>query len=198
MNILIDVVPDTVEINGEEYEINTDFRISILFELMMSDSSILDRERILLALQLYYPKIPDVEDFKEAVEKILWFYKGGKEDKESTARNKGENTEKKQKDIYSFEYDDEYFFSAFLGQYGIDLQDVEHLHWWKFKAMFAGLKEDTQLSKIMSFRAVTISNDMSDSEKKYYREMKRVYALPDNRSTEEKEADFFNTFGSLF
>ena len=35
MNILIDELPESVEIEGVEYEINTDFRISILFELLM-------------------------------------------------------------------------------------------------------------------------------------------------------------------
>ncbi|WP_242840658.1 Gp15 family bacteriophage protein [Clostridium hydrogeniformans] len=35
-----------------------------------------------------------------------------------------------------------------LDQYGADLQNVEYLHWWKFKA----LKEDNEIFKIMGYR----------------------------------------------
>ena len=100
--------------------------------------------------------------------------------------------------IYSFEHDAEYIYAAFLDQYGIDLQDIEHLHWWKFRALFKGLKEDTLISKIMGYRSIEITNNMSDSEKKYYRKMKQIYALPDNRTQEEKERAFTNAIASIF
>ncbi len=45
MNILVDLVPTTVSIDNEEYEINSDFRISILFSLLMYDSSIDDKDK---------------------------------------------------------------------------------------------------------------------------------------------------------
>ena len=42
MNILIDDIacPDQAEVNGSRYEIRTNFRTSILFELMMQDDSL--------------------------------------------------------------------------------------------------------------------------------------------------------------
>ena len=54
MNLLIDLLPTTVDIEGIEYEINSDFRTSILFELLMQDVEIEDEEKIIQALQLYY------------------------------------------------------------------------------------------------------------------------------------------------
>lgn len=195
MNILIDLVPDTVEIDGIEYKINTCFRISMMFELLMQDDSIPEDEKLMLALELYYDNIP--ENLSEAVEKLLWFYKCGKEDDIGNSKNAENNNSKKADNIYSFEYDDDYIYSAFLDQYGIDLQDIEHLHWWKFKAMFKSLKDDNLISKIMSYRSVKISNDMSDNDKKYYREMKEIYALPDNRTQQEKESDFDDTLSSV-
>jgi len=50
----------------------------------------------------------------------------------------------------------------------------------------------------MGYRSIEITNDMSDSEKKYYRKMKQIYALPDNRTQEEKERDFINAIASIF
>ena len=194
MNILIDLLPESVEIDREHYEINTDFRIGILFELLMQDRAILDDEKIQIALGLYYPDTP--HDAVQAVKAMLWFYSCGKEKRdpdEAEAVGGGRIDV-----IYSFEYDAEYIYAAFLDQYEIDLQDIEHLHWWKFRAMFKSLKEDNLMSKIMGYRAMTINKDMSDSEKKYYRKMKKIYALPDNRTQEEKERDFNSTISGMF
>lgn len=191
MNILIDLLPTEVEVDGVIYPINTDFRVAMMFEMLMQDNNILDAEKGYMALDLFYETIPP--NLPLAVERIQWFYKCGKEDyegKRSINTNKAQN-------IYSFEHDDDYIYAAFLSQYGIDLQDIEELHWWKFKAMFKSLKEDNKISKIMGYRSIKIDNDMSDEDKKYYREMKQIYALPDNRSEEEKEKDFHDTLSSL-
>lgn len=196
MNILIDLVPTTVLIDNMEYEINSNFRESILFELLMQDNTILEEEKSIMALNLYYNKIP--HDINEAVRQMLWFYKCGKLEEDSHSEgNKGINNNGKVKQIYSYEHDADYIYTAFLTQYGIDLQDIDYLHWWKFKAMFKSLKEDNQLSKIMGYRSMKIDSNMSKEEKKYYREMKKLYALPDNRTEEEKEADFHNSLASI-
>ena len=191
MSILIDLLPNQVEVEGHRYSIKTDFRIGILFEELMQDKSLLDREKAFMALDLYYESIPP--NLVLAVEKIQWFYRCGKQEVES----KGSGGNNKVDNIYSFEHDDDYIYAAFLTQYGIDLQDAEDLHWWKFRAMFKSLKEDNKMSKIMGYRSIKISNDMSDEDKKHYKEMKKVYSLPDLRSEEEKEIDFHNTFSSM-
>lgn len=191
MNILIDLVPDTVLVDNVKYKINSDFRIGILFEMLMQDSGLSDDEKGRIALELYYPEIP--HDLGHAVNKMLWFYRCGRDLEIEKGTGEGESA----KAIYSFEHDAEYIYSAFLSQYNIDLQDIDYLHWWKFKAMFKGLKEDNQISKIMGFRAMKIDKDMTDGEKKYYREMKKIYALPDERTEEEKERDFENAIYSL-
>lgn len=190
--MLIDLLPSTIEIEGVEYDISSNFRDSILFEILMQDSKISDQDKLMLGLQYYYrDNIP--KNINIAVEKMLWFYKCGKEEVEAKGTGSGENAGQ----IYSYEHDDDYIYSAFLDQYGVDLQDIEDLHWWKFKAMFKSLKEDNKISKIMGYRSMKIDNDMSDNEKKFYKEMKQIYSLPDLRTEEEKELDFHNTFSSI-
>ena len=53
-------------------------------------------------------------------------------------------------------YDDDYIYSAFLSQYNIDLQDIKHLHWWKFKAMFKSLNEDNRKYFSIDFKPRSI------------------------------------------
>ncbi|WP_195430892.1 bacteriophage Gp15 family protein [Clostridium sp. D46t1_190503_E9] len=181
MNILIDLLPNKIEINNEEYEINSDFRTSILFELLMQDNSIGEEDKIYMALQLYYPVIPN--DIKEAIDKMLWFYRCGKETTSSKGNGKGKSVTQ----IYSFEHDDDYIYAAFMDQYGVDLQDIEYLHWWKFKAMFKSLKEDNEIVKIMGYRSMDLSKIKDKEEKAYYKKMQDLYKLPDNISNSEKE-----------
>lgn len=180
MNILVDLLSTKIEINNVEYEINTDFRTSILFELLMQDDSIGEKERILMALQLYYPIIPN--DINLAIEKMLWFYRCGKDIKKSKGNSKGKSVTQ----IYSFEHDDDYIYAAFKDQYNIDLQDIEYLHWWKFKAMFNSLKEDVKIVKIMEYRSIDLSKIKDKEQKAYYKRMKDLYEIPISKDEDRK------------
>lgn len=171
-NILLDILPETVDIDGIEYRINSDFRISILFELLMQDDELGKRQKLVQGLQLYYPEIP--HNVTMAVDKMIWFYRCGKE----TGNGGHGSGSGRAKQIYSFEHDDDYIYAAFLEQYGIDLQDVEELHWWKFRALFRGLSEDTEFVKIMGYRSVKITSKMSKEQREFYKKMQSIHALP--------------------
>lgn len=171
-NILLDILPETVDIDGIEYRINSDFRISILFELLMQDDELGKHQKLVQGLQLYYPEIP--HNVTMAVDKMIWFYRCGKE----TGNGGHGSGSGRAKQIYSFEYDDDYIYAAFLEQYGIDLQDIEELHWWKFRALFRGLSEDTEFVKIMGYRSVKITSEMSKEQREFYKKMQSIHALP--------------------
>lgn len=183
-NILLDQLPRYSK-NG--LRIRTDFRESIKFELLMQDNKINQKEKIMLALKLYYYDISKITDIKKAVDDMLWFYRCGKNDKEEKCE---EYAEEKVKQIYSYEFDDEYIYSAFMEQYKIDLNSIKYLHWWKFKALFNSLNEKTQFVKIMGYRAMNLSKIKDKEMKSNYKKMQKLYALPDMRTEEEKEADF--------
>lgn len=174
-------------------KIRTDFRETIKFELLMQDKTINDNDKIKIALNLYYYKPYEIEDIKKAIDDILWFYKGGKKDKKIIVDNENNNYNK-QKQIYSYEFDAEYIYSAFMEQYKIDLNSIKYLHWWKFKALFLSLNEEVLFSKIMKYRAMNINTIKDKDMKKFYKKMKKIYALPDMRTEEEKENDFAEAF----
>jgi len=179
MNILIDLLPTTVNIEGEDYKINSDFRTSILFELLMQDNSITEEDKIIQALELYYPILPT--DLNKAIEGILWFYRCEKDEVDNKNKGTGKST-----NVYSYDYDDDYIYSAFLDQYNIDLQDVEYLHWWKFKAMFKGLKEDNEIVKIMGYRAMDVNKIKDKEQKAHYKKMQDLHKIPINKDEKGK------------
>jgi hypothetical protein len=175
MSILVDIIPNTVNIDGIDYKINSNFRTSILFELLMQDKTIKEADMIPIALNLYYDIVP--ENIKEAIEKMLWFYRCGKDIEEQKETKSSKSIEQ----IYSFEYDDDYIFTAFLSQYGIDLQEIEFLHWWKFKAMFSSLNDTNKIVKIMEYRSTDLTKIKDKEQKEFYRNMKDLYKLPMNK-----------------
>ena len=188
-NLILNKLP---QYTPSRLKIRTDFRESIKFELLMQDSKLNEEEKVKLALNLYY-NLNDITDVKKAVEDIIWFYKGGKNEKENVDKEV-KKSNSKEKQIYSYEFDAEYIYSAFMEQYNIDLNSISYLHWWKFKALFNSLNENVLFSKIMGYRAMNIGQIKDKKMKKHYKKMQKLYALPDMRSEEEKENDFAEAF----
>lgn len=188
MNILIDDIecPDQTVVNGERYEIRTNFRTSILFELMMQDDSLDARTRVWKGLNLYFPVIPG--DLSAAVDAALWFYRCGREE---TALQKRMAERKGKKQIYSFDYDAGRIYAAFLLAYNIDLQDIEYMHWWRFRFLFDSLPKDCEFMRAMEYRSVEIDK-IPEGQKEWYRKMKRMYALPLSKEDDDRQAAIEN------
>lgn len=186
MNILLDKVSDEVEIKGQKYKINSDFRVGIAFENLLQDHQMNDGEKIIKAVQLYYDEIP--EDIEEAVEQILKFFQCGQNEK----KQKGSNAVP----VYSYEYDQYMIYTAFLFYYHIDLNEIEYLHWWKFKQLFMNLPNESEMKKAMMYRSMKLSNVTNKEQRKYYAQMKQLYHLPDKRNKEEKVKSFANILAS--
>ncbi|MCI8420451.1 MAG: hypothetical protein HFF79_08130 [Oscillospiraceae bacterium] len=182
-NILIDRLPEQVKIAQRDYQIRTDFRIFILFEMLWQDERIEVREKVKRSLSLCYPEIPFY--YSEAADALVWFYSCGKE--KNSKQKKGSGSFKQKERIYSFEHDADYIYAAFMSQYGIDLQDIEYLHWWKFRALFHSLTRENEFVKIMEYRSVEITADMPKEQQDFYRKMKKMYALPIPKDEEDKQ-----------
>lgn len=187
-NLLLDRLP---QYTNSGLKLRTDFRESIKFELLMQDTKLDEQTKVMQALKLYYYDVSKIENLKEAVEDILWFYSCGKKEQKVDEKK---SEEKNNKQIYSYEFDDEYIYSAFMEQYKIDLNSIKYLHWWKFKALLNSLNENTQFVKIMGYRSIDLSKIKDKDMKANYKKLKKQYDLPDMRTTEQKEADFGKAF----
>lgn len=183
MNILVDTLPETVIVDNREYRIRTNFRIFILFELLWQDDSLELREKLKRSFGLCFSdEIP--RNYEAAANALMWFYKCGKEDspqKKAVAARRGKTR------IYSFDYDDDYIYAAFMSQYGINLQRIKYLHWWEFRAMFNSLTNSNEFVKIMEYRGVDLTEDMPAGQKAFYRKMKLIHGLPLPKDEEEKQ-----------
>lgn len=190
-------LPKYVKVSDSQIELNTDYRAWIEYEQLMLDEdmdSVEQIEKIVRTCVKDEIFIETIEELEELFEGLLWFYSLGK------IKNDNKKVEKEDEDkesdfnqgakmVYSFEHDWSYIYSAFVECYNINLFK-EDLHWWEFKSLFESLNEKCKFSKILSYRSMKISSKMSKEEKKFYRQMKKIYALPDERTAEEKETSF--------
>lgn len=86
--------------------------------------------------------------------------------------------------IIDFKLDADYIYSSFLQAYGINLLQSS-MHWFEFMALFKSLPEETIMRKIIEYRQY----DGKDEE---LLRLKRVWALPEKLTEEEKAAgDYF-------
>ena len=174
-------LPTTVTVGGGAFPIRSDFRAGIAFEQTVTDDTIPDGTRVVLALDCWYPDGWPKCDMHDLIAATMDFYRCGKPEPKGTGRR-----------LYDFSHDYDMIYSAFLAAYGIDLFDVEYLHWWRFRAMLSDLPEGSQFVRAVGYRGAKPVKGMSDEQKKHLREMKRLYALP--RKDEAKgfpsEADF--------
>jgi putative phage gp15 protein len=183
LNLILDGLPETVDIAGNKVEIETSFRTGIIFEEMLSDPELSDEDKLLTMLELYYPGIVfDETTIREAIEKIFWFYRCGSEPRQTAGGDEGGET------VFSYEYDADYIYAGFMSAYRIDLAK-ETLHWWQFRALFRSLPEDTQMMKIIGYRSMKISPKLSKEQKEHYKRMKRMYALPGRYEQTKAESD---------
>lgn len=191
-------LPVSVDIGSKIYKIDADFRTMIEIEKIIFDRHVTENQEIFAkemmqysdisyedacmnaryyeALALFYQEdIP--KDLEGAMEKLLWFYGCGKDEKKGKAPKK---------QILSFECDFDYINAGFMQDYKIDLFDIDFLHWWKFMSLFSALHDDCKICEIMGWRGAEMKG-MDKDQKKRVREMQRLYALPEDITEKEKE-----------
>lgn len=186
MNILTDALPQSVKIGDKEYRIKTDYRDWIKFyQTAFSGNS--DGAQLAKIICSIYIDVP--RNLSGALKAMLDFY---------TIEKKGAGTDdaSNRLKVFDFDCDSWLIYAAFLQQYRIDLTEVK-MHWWTFKTLLDNLSEDTLFVKVMQFRCKDISKIKDKEMRQYYLQMKRRYALPDNRTEKEKENAFANDLAEM-
>ncbi len=166
--------PTVFESKGKKYPIHTDFREWIRFESLLTNSDVPENLKTVIALRMIFAdNVP--EDILPAAKFIFWFYRGGRERR--IMKNNDGSAVLESRRVYDFEYDSEYVFAAFLGQYGINLAHTDYMHWWEFRALFRGLRE-CRMTDIMGYRGAEISDDLPESRREFLLDMQELYELP--------------------
>lgn len=173
-------LPKSVEVDGEEYLIDTDFRMGVAIEI---DSLSENPDVIGLLEAFYLGNIPN--DPRKAVDCMLRFYSSHNEE---THKQKEKGAEKAR--WYDFTQDVDALTASFLDAYGIDLSTA-CIHWWTFRRLMLNLPPETPFMQRVRYRTADIKK-LGKEEKKLYKKMRALYAIKDSQkattTVEEREA----------
>lgn len=162
-------LPDSLIVGGHPYTVLTDFRIWLrLNEMVQDDFELMDTSFI------FADEIP-TESWIEPMFEFL------------ASPNATPKQSRSNKKLYDFLQDGDYIFGSFMQAYGIDLTE-SHMHWHKFKALFASLPDETKMARIIGYRSYEHSNKSADDA---MRELRDAWELPREEITEEEYAEFF-------
>lgn len=167
-NVMLDRLP--TEYKG--YPINSDFRIGIQMFQALTDLELSDMEQVYKACELLFDTegVEEYPDILTMQEGIQWFLSGWYTD------NPIKSKEKQKKDM-DYDVDQWRIFSAFLTQFGINLNTVD-MHFWVFMGLLSAL-EECAFTRIVDIRTKKIDPKWKPSEKEELRKVKERYALVD-------------------
>lgn len=169
-NILTQTLPTKIQTENGIFEPATDFRASVEFEIMVENGE----QDIFTLLRPYYPNGFPKDHEAQAAEAALWFYMCGDEIKKDEFK-----TAKRTKRAYSFAKDAETIYSDFSRYYNIDLTSAP-LHWWKFRALLAGLPTDSAFKERIYYRTCDLKG-LSKKEQKRIAEIRKEIAIEEKK-----------------
>ena len=192
MNLLTEKLPDSISVCGENFAVNTDFRVWIKVENIFAEKRQLTPDMLLQLFSLVLAEKVLPKSFGDTLSAILTFYACNKTSSKKASGSNASNVR-----VVSFTEDAGLIYAAFLAQYGIDLTATS-LHWWKFRALFDGLTDKHKICEIMGYRAMDLSKIKNREQRAHYRKLKEMYKLPDTRSIEEIERDNIRNLEKFF
>lgn len=183
MNILYENLPGSVLIRGKRYEIETDFREWIRFCELTEDDSVPVWIKCALMME-WYQEVP--KDLEVAIYALGDFLSA--KDMYPDRGNEGSGSNKP---AFDFDEDAGCIYAAFVECYGIDLQKIPYMHWWKFLSLFHGLPEDTEIKQRMMYRTIDPAEIKDKEERKRVKMIQRKIALHKKKMSDYDIGDVF-------
>ena len=179
-------LPDSLEVGGMAYPIETDYRNILIFLSACADPDLTAAQKLeILLRRLYrngYSRIPQ-EYIEEAVLQAKWFVDCGREDDDKRPAKK----------MMDWEQDEAILFPAINKVAGAETRSAPYIHWWTFAGYFMEIEEGT-FSTVLGIRQKKAKGKRLEKwEEEFYRNNKKLCDLK-NRYTEEeqKEIDYWN------
>lgn len=176
--------PESVNINGMEYPINTDYKVWIEVSALLEDLDLTDKSENIISVfervvKLVFNTTNIPEDINDVLSAIMKFQSGYPSEPSDAESNDSQDTSNER--TVSFKHDINYIIVAIRNQSGIDLsyRRTAPFHWWEFLLEFKSLEERHFISRLISIR----SYDGDDKERL---KLKEKFKLPVKLTAEEK------------
>lgn len=173
-------LPTSLEVNGTEYAIESDFRRVLDIMEVFSDPALSESEKAMLMLEGLYTDFRSMpySDYQEAAAKASWFIDG----------DMGGNHEPNAPKLVDWSKDFRYIVAPVNRIMGQDVRGMAYCHWWTFLAAWQEIGGDCTFAQIVNIRSKKArGKKLDDSEKEFYRRNRKAVDF-ESVYTEEENA----------
>ena len=138
-------LPESVEVQGKEYRIRSDYRAILDILTAMADPSLDDTEKAIAALCIFYPDIEEmpVDAHREALEKCNWFIDCGEETDTNGTKSPR---------LMDWEQDFPLIVAPINRVLGKEVRSLDYLHWWSWISAYYEIGGDCTFAQVVSIR----------------------------------------------
>ena len=182
-------LPTTLSINGNAYQIRTDYRNILRIFEAFADKNLTENDKLYVCLKRIYVNFSSIprDDYQEAYEKATWFLNCGQ-------------IEEKRPPLRTFNWikDSPIMFPAINKAAGMEVRAVKYLHWWTFMGYFQSIDPESLFGTVLSIRQKKLKGKkLEKNERDFYNSNRALMALDmENakpKTAEEKLEDIFNS-----
>lgn len=158
-----------IELEGIKYPINTDFKVAIAVDKILSDPTISDYDRPIDMVTLLLGE--DAPYTQEAINKCIIYLQCG-------AESGGQK-------VIDYEQHWDYFVGAFRQAYGINLNEVD-MHYHEFVSLLVSLK-DTALNDVVELLTYDVSKIKDPKERRKLIESQNRFKVKTVKTVRDSE-----------
>lgn len=176
---MIGCLPRTLRVNDVELEINADYRNCLTILQAFADPELNENEKYYVLLKRLYIHFEDMEesDYREAVDKAIWFLNCG-----DTIQGKEGN-----KPTYDWEKDEQVIFSAVNKVAGHDVRSDSWMHFWTFMGYFMEIGESTFATMVRIRSKRNKNQKLEKWEQEYYNSNRQKLELKSANLEQQKK-----------
>ncbi len=171
---MIGHLPISVEVDGTQHNIRTDYRDILRIFEAISDDGLSNEEKWIVTLTIFYEEIP--KDTKKAMEQFIWFVNRGEQE---TKINKTV------KPVYDWEQDEQIIFQAVNKVAGREVRSLKYMHWWTFLGLFSEIGESTFTSIVNIRNKRNKGKKLEKHEQEFYNANRQQIDLKRHYSAEQ-------------
>ena len=179
INALYEPFPESITVDGQGYQLLTDFRDWIRFADMIHDTEINEYDKVRM-LTLWFKTAPS-RMTAEMVDALFDFYYATDLEPDADYEDDDEDTAEDaviKPPVFDWRIDSRYILGDFRHYYDMNLLSIEYLHWWEFRCLFAALPDDSQCQKRMAYRSIDLGSIKNDQERNRIARIQRSIAIP--------------------
>lgn len=173
-----ELLPTSVEVDGAEYEIRSDYRATLDICAALDDPELEQQDKAAVALDIFYPAIEEMppECYQEALDKCFWFVRGGNDE-----------AARKAPKLMDWKQDFPLIVAPINRVTGREIRSLDYMHWWTFLAAYYEIGDClfAQVVRIRELKSRGKALDKADRE--FYNKNRDIIDLKTTYTESEKE-----------